>query len=194
MKNNIKALPLSLALSFLALMGACSSVNSTPNSEVPGESNSVILEGSEDTTEAVEDLSPELDESAIDTDATEGVDSAEVDAVDGLEDETAIDSEVTEDGESAELNPLDNLREDTVDSLEDETAIDTEVTEDGETAEVEGFDGEGESAIDTDATDDVESAEGDDVPEIILPESDSAEVETDSESAENNLVPEIEVK
>ncbi|NJQ98738.1 MAG: hypothetical protein HC784_16605, partial [Hydrococcus sp. CSU_1_8] len=123
MKTDIKALPLSLALSFLAFLGACSSVNSTPDTDVPTSDNSVILENTEEGQEVIEGLSPEA---------------------------------VTE--ETAEMETTDGMTED--------------------------------SAVDTEATD-IESAEEINPTEIILPESDSAEVETDSEAAEN-LVPEAQ--
>jgi hypothetical protein len=111
MKTGIKALSLSLALSSLALLGACSSVNSTPDSELPTGENSVILENAEEKgTEAVEGLSP---------DATTG------EATDGITEGTATETEAT----------------------------------------------------------DTETAEEVDPTEIMLPEGDSAEVETDSEAS-----------
>ena len=110
MKTNLKALPLSVALSFAALLGACSSVNSTPDAQIPGAgSDSVILEDVQEGIEAVEDA--------------------------------------------------------TSDITTEETVVETE------TIEVESAE-----EIEIDPT------------EIILPEGDSAEVETDSEAAEN-LVP-----
>ena len=158
MKTEIKALPLSLALSFLALLGACSSVNSTPNSELPSGDNSVILEGTESEPETVEDLtSDSLDGEA--TSETLETESAEMETPEGLEEDSAFDTEMTE-TESAEME--------TPEGLEEDSAIDTEMTE-------------------------TESAEEVNPTEIILPESDSAEVETDSEAAEN-LTPELETE
>jgi cytoskeletal protein RodZ len=126
MKTEIKALPLSLALSFLTLLGACSSVNSAPNSDLPTDENSVILENAEEKgAEAVEGLSP---------DSTTG------EATDDMTEDTATETEATDD-------------------MTEDTATETEAT-------------------------DTETAEEVNPTEIILPEGDSAEVETDSEAAE----------
>lgn len=134
MKTDIKALPLSLALSFLALLGACSSVNSTPNSEVPSGDSSVILEDGQEGVESVEDLAPE----------------------DVTGEATTEDSEL----ETAEFE--------TTDEMEEPAAIDGDMTED-------------------------ETAEEVDPTEIILPEGDSAEVETDEEAADN-VIPDVNIE
>jgi hypothetical protein len=168
MKTGIKALPLSLALSFLALLGACSSVNSTPDSELPTGENSVILENAEEKgAEAVEGLSP---------DATTG------EATDGITEDTATETETT-----------DGITEDTAteteatDGITEDTATETEAT-DGITED---------TATETEATD-TETAEEinptDNPTEIMLPEGDSAEVETDSEAAEGlpEMLPETQ--
>jgi hypothetical protein len=140
MKTEIKALPLSLALSFLTLLGACSSVNSAPNSDLPTDENSVILENAEEKgAEAVEGLSP---------DSTTG------EATDDMTEDTATETEATDD-------------------MTEDTATETEATDDMTE----------DTATETEATD-TETAEEVNPTEIILPEGDSAEVETDSEAAE----------
>ena len=192
MKTEIKALPLSFALSFLALLGACSSVNSTPNSEVPNGDNSVILEDTGEGVESVEDLSSDniTGDATTETETLDG-DSAEVEPIDGMSEDSAeiepIDG-MSED--SAEVEPIDGMSEDSaevepIDGMSEDSAevepIDG-MSEDS--AEVEPIDGMSEdSAVDSE-TIDGETAEETDPTEIILPEGDSAEVETDSEAAE----------
>ena len=186
MKTEIKALPLSFALSFLALLGACSSVNSTPNSEVPNGDNSVILEDTGEGVESVEDLSSDniTGDATTETETLDG-DSAEVEPIDGMSEDSAeiepIDG-MSED--SAEVEPIDGMSEDSaevepIDGMSEDSA------------EVEPIDGMSEdSAVDSE-TIDGETAEETDPTEIILPEGDSAEVETDSEAAET-VIPETE--
>lgn len=141
MKTEMKALPISLALSFLALLGACSSVSSTPNSELPTGENSVILDNAEQGAEAVDDLSS--DPTATETETTDGMTeeaATETETTDGMTEEAATETETT-------------------DGMTEDTATETE-------------------SIDT------ETAEETNPTEIMLPEGDSAEVETDSEAAE----------
>ena len=210
MKTEIKALPLSFALSFLALLGACSSVNSTPNSEVPNGDNSVILEDTGEGVESVEDLSSDniTGDATTETETLDG-DSAEVEPIDGMSEDSAeiepIDG-MSEDSaevepidgmseDSAEVEPIDGMSEDSaevepIDGMSEDSAVDSE-TIDGDSAEVEPIDGMSEdSAVDSE-TIDGETAEETDPTEIILPEGDSAEVETDSEAAET-VIPETE--
>ena len=166
MKTDIKALPLSVALSFLALLGACASVNSTPDAQIPGaDSNSVILESAQEGIETVEDTTSEIlgDDTAIETETTDAieVESAEVETPDAVEIESA-------ETEATDVIEVESAETEAPDALEVESA-EIEIEED--------------TAIDTDAIE-VESAEEINPTEIILPEGDTAEVETESEAAE----------
>ncbi len=192
MKTDIKALPLSVALSFLALLGACASVNSTPDAQIPGaDSNSVILESAQEGIETVEDTTSEIlgDDTAIETETTDAieVESAEVETPDAVEIESA-------ETEAPDALEVESAEVETPDAVEIESA-ETEATDviEVESAETEAPDAlevesaeieiEEDTAIDTDAIE-VESAEEINPTEIILPEGDTAEVETESEAAE----------
>ena len=180
MKTDIKALPLSVALGFLALLGACASVNSTPDAQIPGaDSNSVILESAQEGIETAEDTTSEIldDDTAIETETTDAieVESAEVETPDAVEIEAA-------ETEAPDALEVESAEVETPDALIEDTAVETEATDaiEVESAEIEI---EEDTAIDTDAIE-VESAEEINPTEIILPEGDTAEVETESEAAE----------
>ena len=99
MKTEIKALPLSLTLSLLALIGACSSVNSTPRTDVPSEENSVIIEGAESEDKASEDI---LAEDMTEEPETMGEMTEEPETMDGMTEEPETMDGMTEETETTD--------------------------------------------------------------------------------------------